>query len=184
MQSALHTFVGAVRPHLNIHLQSVRAVLVLAALLAAAGSQPAAAQSAKSAAVPPAAPPAAQPLAAPPASKPPAAQPDDVSPPDIKTPPVRIRVDVVNVPVTVLNKRGLPVIDMTKDDFQVFEDGVRREIKYFNRETQMPLMMGVIMDTSNSARRQLEFAKDAVGRICLYHAAGPEQQEPDVYPDL
>jgi VWFA-related protein len=74
---------------------------------------------------------------------------------------IRVRVEVVNVPVTVLNKRGQPVIDLTKDDFEVYEDGVKQEIRYFNRETQTPLHMGIILDTSNSARRQLTFEKDA-----------------------
>jgi VWFA-related protein len=101
----------------------------------------------------------AKPPATPPA--PPPAKQEEVSPPDIKVQPLRIRIDVVNVPVTVLNKRGLPVIDLTKDDFHVFEDGVQQTIKYFNRETQNPLLMGITLDTSNSARRQLTFEKDA-----------------------
>jgi Ca-activated chloride channel family protein len=101
----------------------------------------------------------AKPSATPPA--PPPAKQEEVSPPDIKVQPLRIRIDVVNVPVTVLNKRGLPVIDLTKDDFRVFEDGVQQTIKYFNRETQNPLLMGITLDTSNSARRQLTFEKDA-----------------------
>jgi Ca-activated chloride channel family protein len=101
-----------------------------------------------------------KPAAVPPATTPPA-QHEEVSPPDIKSQTVRVRVDVVNVPVTVLNKRGLPVIDLTKDDFQLFEDGVQQNIRYFNRETQLPLLMGLIMDTSNSARSQLTFEKDA-----------------------
>jgi VWFA-related protein len=147
MQWAFGKFLRAAHPHLNLRFQSRRLALLMAALLVAAGSLRTPAQDTK----PPTAPPAA----------PPAARQDDVSPPDIMSHTVRIRVDVVNVPVTVLNKRGLPVIDLTKDDFQVFEDGVQQNIRYFNRETQMPLIMGVIMDTSNSARRQLEFAKDA-----------------------
>jgi VWFA-related protein len=53
------------------------------------------------------------------------------------------------------------VIDLTKDDFEVYEDGVKQDIRYFNRETQTPLHIGMILDTSNSARRQLEFEKDA-----------------------
>ena len=74
---------------------------------------------------------------------------------------LRVRVEVVNVPVTVLNKRGMRVIDLTKDDFQVFEDGVAQDIRYFNRETQQPLRIGLILDTSNSSRRQLPFEQDA-----------------------
>jgi len=78
---------------------------------------------------------------------------------------IRVRVEVVNVPVTVLDKRGLPVIDLTKDDFQIFEDGNRQAIRYFNRETHLPLRIGLILDTSNSARRQLSFEKDAASEF-------------------
>jgi len=77
----------------------------------------------------------------------------------------KVTIEVVNVPVTALNKRGHPVIDLTKDDFQVFEDGVPQNIKYFNRETQMPLRVGLILDTSNSARRQLPYEKDAASQF-------------------
>lgn len=75
--------------------------------------------------------------------------------------PIRVRVEVVNVPVTALNKRGLPVIDLTQGDFQVFEDGKLQSIRYFRREPQPPLRIGLILDTSNSARQQLTFQKDA-----------------------
>jgi len=81
---------------------------------------------------------------------------------------LRVRVEVVNVPVSVLNKRGLPVIDLTRDNFQVYEDGVLQNIKYFNRETQQPLRIGIVLDTSNSARRQLSFEKDAASEF-LYN---------------
>jgi Ca-activated chloride channel family protein len=78
---------------------------------------------------------------------------------------IRIRVEVVNVPVTVLNKRGLPVIDLSQADFQIYEDGKPQAIRYFNRETHLPLRIGLILDTSNSARRQLSFEKDAASEF-------------------
>ena len=87
-------------------------------------------------------------------------RPDEAGPPASKN-KIRVRVEVVNVPVTVLGKRGLPVIDLTKDDFQVYEDGRPQAIRYFSQESHQPLRIGVMMDTSNSARRQLSFEKDA-----------------------
>jgi VWFA-related protein len=74
---------------------------------------------------------------------------------------IRVRVEVVNVPVTVLGKRGLPVIDLTQSDFQVYEDGRPQAIRYFSQESHQPLRIGLVLDTSNSARRQLAFEKDA-----------------------
>jgi len=87
-------------------------------------------------------------------------RPDQVGPPASKN-KIRVRVEVVNVPVIVLGKRGLPVIDLTQSDFQVFEDGRPQAIRYFSQESHQPLRIGVMLDTSNSARRQLSFEKDA-----------------------
>jgi VWFA-related protein len=77
----------------------------------------------------------------------------------------RIRVEEVSVPVTAINKRGQQVIDLSRDDFQVFEDGVQQTILYFDRETRTPLQIGLILDTSNSARRQLSYEKDAASEF-------------------
>jgi len=74
---------------------------------------------------------------------------------------IRVRVEVVNVPVTVLDRRGLPVLDLNQEDFEVYEDGQRQPIRYFSREVQPPLRIGLILDTSNSARPQMSFQKDA-----------------------
>jgi VWFA-related protein len=127
----------------------------LAALLAAAGALHAPAQET--------APPGA-PVAAPAGSEP--RHQEEISPSPTRS-HIRVRVEVVNVPVTVLNKRGGLVIDLTKDDFQVFEDGVEQSIRYFNRETQIPLRIGLILDTSNSARRQLPFETDAASEFAF-----------------
>ena len=78
---------------------------------------------------------------------------------------IRVRVEVVNVPVIVLSKRGLPVIDLTQNDFQVFEDGRPQAISYFSQESHQPLRIGLMLDTSNSARRQLSFEKDAASEF-------------------
>lgn len=91
----------------------------------------------------------------------PAAQPGSPSNSDS----IRVRVEVVNVPVTVLDKRGLPVINLKKEDFEIYEDGVLQTIKYFSRELRPPLRVGLIIDTSNSARRALQFEKDAASEF-------------------
>ncbi len=71
------------------------------------------------------------------------------------------KVQLVNVPVTATNKRGMPIIDLNKEDFHVFEDGVEQTITHFDRETRMPLKVGLILETSNSARSRLQYEKEA-----------------------
>ena len=80
---------------------------------------------------------------------------------------IRVRVNEVNIPVTVLSKRGVPVIDLTPKDFEIFEDGQRQTIKYFYRGERPPLRIGVILDTSNSARPQLKFEKDSAAEFAF-----------------
>jgi len=97
-------------------------------------------------------------------AKPAAQQPStrsDQTAPSVSKKPFRVRVEVVDVPVTVIGKRGIPIIDLTQSDFQVFEDGRPQAISYFSQESHQPLRIGLILDTSNSARRQLAFEKDA-----------------------
>lgn len=72
-----------------------------------------------------------------------AAQPD--IPPSIK-----VDVDVVSLLCSVRDKKGALIADLTKDDFEVFEDGTKQEIRYFNRETDLPLTIGLLVDVSIS----------------------------------
>jgi len=88
------------------------------------------------------------------------AQPGE-NPPLAKAPTLRATVELVNVPVSALTKRGQRVIDLSMDDLKVFEDGVEQKITQFERETRTPLRIGVILDTSNSARSRLSYEKDA-----------------------
>ncbi len=90
---------------------------------------------------------------------------DKQTPPSTDQTTVRVRVEVVNVPVTVLDKYGRPVIDLGREDFEIFEDNIPQTIKYFSREMRQPLRIGLILDTSNSARRALQFEKDAASEF-------------------
>ncbi len=64
-------------------------------------------------------------------------------------------VKVVNVLATVRNSKGEIVRDLTKDDFAVEEDGQAQTIRYFSRETDLPLTLGLLVDVSASQRRVL-----------------------------
>jgi VWFA-related protein len=70
-------------------------------------------------------------------------------------------VNVVNVFITVHDKQGKIIADLTKDDFSLSEDGRPQTIKYFSRETNLPLTLGLLVDTSMSQRRVLGEEKTA-----------------------
>ena len=63
-----------------------------------------------------------------------------------------VHVKVVNVLAAVRDKHGSIVNNLTKDDFTLTEDGRPQVIKYFSRETDLPLTLGMLVDTSMSQR--------------------------------
>jgi VWFA-related protein len=64
-------------------------------------------------------------------------------------------VKVVNVLATVRDKKGQIVQNLAKDDFTLEEDGRPQTIRYFSRETDLTLTLGLLIDTSMSQRRVL-----------------------------
>jgi Ca-activated chloride channel family protein len=74
---------------------------------------------------------------------------------------IKVRVELVNVLFTVVDKKSHLVIDLTKDDFNVFEDNKPQRIQYFSRESNLPLRIGLLIDTSNSIRDRLHFEQEA-----------------------
>lgn len=76
-------------------------------------------------------------------------------------PTITKTVNLVNVLFTVSDKKNRLVLDLTKDDFRVFEDHKPQKIGFFSRETNLPLRIGVLIDTSNSIRERLHFEQEA-----------------------
>jgi VWFA-related protein len=72
-----------------------------------------------------------------------------------------VQVNVVNVFATVRDRKGNLVSDLTKDDFTLNEDGHPQEIRYFAKESDLPLTLGLLVDTSLSQRRVLEQERSA-----------------------
>jgi VWFA-related protein len=73
----------------------------------------------------------------------------------------RVTVELVNIIATVVNRREKLVTDLEKPEFHVFEDGQEQKIEFFSRETDLPLRVALLLDTSNSIRGRLAFEKDA-----------------------
>src|SRR6266404_497395 len=70
-------------------------------------------------------------------------------------------VNLVDVLFTALSRRNKLVPDLEKDDFKIWDDKAPQAIRYFSRQTDLPLRIGLLMDTSNSIRDRLKFEQDA-----------------------
>ena len=83
-------------------------------------------------------------------------QPGTTPPPPAGQPPsFSAEVKVVNILATVRDKKGKLVNSLTKDDFLLDEDGRPQTIKFFSRESNLPLTLGLMVDTSGSQRNVL-----------------------------
>src|SRR6266481_1052918 len=74
---------------------------------------------------------------------------------------IAVDVKVVTLPVTVRDKHGRIVRDLTKDDFTLQEDGRPQTIRYFSQETNLPLTLGLLVDTSRSQTNVLDAERNA-----------------------
>jgi VWFA-related protein len=74
---------------------------------------------------------------------------------------IAVDVSVVALPVTVRDKHGAIVKDLTKDDFTLQEDGRPQAIKYFSLDSNLPLTLGLLVDTSMSQREVLDQERNA-----------------------
>jgi Ca-activated chloride channel family protein len=84
-------------------------------------------------------------------------------------PPFRAGVDVVNVAVTVVDRKGSPVAGLTADDFEIVEDGKPQTIRYFAAgdagADRPPTHLGLLLDVSESMGDDLAFSKTAAIRF-------------------
>ncbi len=80
-------------------------------------------------------------------------------------PTIKVDVDVVNVLFNVRDKRGGLVGNLEKGDFTMLEDGKQQDIKYFNRETDLPLTIGLLVDVSASQGNLIEIEKNAASQF-------------------
>ncbi len=74
---------------------------------------------------------------------------------------IKVDVDVVNVLCTVHDRHGALIANLSKDDFAIREDGTPQEIRYFARETDLPLTVALLVDVSGSVRRFVQSEKQA-----------------------
>lgn len=122
---------------------------------------------------------AQQPVASPPAQSSPSAQPgqkpndqkeNDQKEHDQKsdesqepTETLKVNVNVVQLFFNVKDKHGALIPNLTKNDFEVREDGTPQTIKYFTAETNLPLTLGILIDSSGSQINVLDMEKEVGG---------------------
>jgi Ca-activated chloride channel family protein len=94
-------------------------------------------------------------------SSPPQAPSSPAQPQQNKQGAIVTTVNLVDVLFSVVTKREKLVTDLVKDDFKVFDDGKQQEITNFSQPTDLPLRIGMVLDTSNSIRERLKFEQDA-----------------------
>lgn len=74
---------------------------------------------------------------------------------------IKVDVDLINVLFSVHNKQNGLVGSLTKDDFTLYEDGKQQAIRYFTRETDLPLTIGLLVDVSLSQQNLIEIERRA-----------------------
>jgi VWFA-related protein len=80
-------------------------------------------------------------------------------------PTISVSVNVVNILCSVRDGKGALQPNLTKDDFTVTEEGKPQDIKYFARETDLPLTLGLLVDVSGSERNMIEIEKRAADQF-------------------
>jgi len=80
-------------------------------------------------------------------------------------PTIKADVNVVSVLASVRDKKGALVPNLNKEDFTILEDGKPQEIKYFTRETDLPLTIGLLIDVSGSQRNLIEIERNAASQF-------------------
>jgi Ca-activated chloride channel homolog len=97
------------------------------------------------------------------------AGPEEVGEGDV----VRVNTTLVSIPVSVMDRDGKYIPDLTKDDFRVWEDGVEQRVAYF-ASTEKPFTVALLIDTSGSTRFRLEEIQDAA--ISFVNQLRPDDQ--------
>lgn len=90
-------------------------------------------------------------------------------------PTFKSQVNVVNIFFNVKDKKGMLIPSLKKEDFAVIEDGKPQTVKYFSAESNQPLTLGILIDSSGSQERVLEFEKE-VGAAFLRDVIKPKDE--------
>src|SRR5262252_8247696 len=76
---------------------------------------------------------------------------------------LKVNVNVVQLFFNVKDKHGALIPNLTKNEFEIAEDGKPQTIKYFTAESNLPLTLGILIDSSGSQRNVLDMEKEVGG---------------------
>jgi VWFA-related protein len=79
--------------------------------------------------------------------------------------PIKVDVNVVNVLASVHDKKNALITSLQKDDFTLLEDGRPQTIKYFTKETDLPLTIGMLVDVSGSQANLIDIERRAASEF-------------------
>jgi VWFA-related protein len=80
-------------------------------------------------------------------------------------PTIKVQVSLVNILFSVHDKKGELIGNLNKDDFSIYEDGQKQEIKYFTRENDLPLTLGLLIDVSRSQMNLIGIEQSAASQF-------------------
>jgi Ca-activated chloride channel family protein len=78
---------------------------------------------------------------------------------------IRVNVNLVNVLASVLDEHNRPAPDLPRESFQLFEEGVEQKVEIFESETQLPLDLALMIDSSLSAHKEIAFEQEAAAHF-------------------
>ena len=95
-----------------------------------------------------------------------------------QVPTLRVETRLVNLPLNVVDEKGVPVAGLERDDFEILEDGKLQKIAIFEKESVAPLSIVLSIDASESVLRDERLEKDAAKHFL--RALIREQDEVDL----
>src|SRR4051812_27836244 len=96
---------------------------------------------------------------------------------EIEVPLIRTGVTEVVVPVTVTDDAGRFVSNLKQSDFEIFDQNIKQNIKFFTAEHNQPVVVGFLMDLSNAMKiRWKEYHETAVNMVLALMPGDPKYQ--------
>jgi VWFA-related protein len=108
-----------------------------------------------------------------------AQQPEGAPQPSAPAATITVNAKLVNLPVIVRDKKGALVQNLTKSEFALSVDGHPETIRYFDRDNDLPLTLGLLVDTSGSVRSALDEERTASEAFLDEMMTAPANRTPD-----